>query len=130
TFDNSPQTVNGNGWVNVSSSTGVLSVNSGDVIAVSITFSAEIQGGSGNDDLRFRVRASGFAGCAGNNVSGGETDRLEVYREVRDHSVQTSIQHAFTATCNGNYSFVLQANLDDTDDDVVIDDIQITAVKY
>ena len=78
--------------------------------------------------MSFRVRVDGGSGCS--DVFGNATDDLEVYREVRDHSVQTSVQHAFTSNCNGTYRFNLQADLSQTDDDLAVDKVQITAVKY
>ena len=38
------------GWLRVSDYTGGLDVTSGDILNVRITFSAELQGGSGTDD--------------------------------------------------------------------------------
>lgn len=117
-----------NSWRSASTYTNPLSVSAGDVITITITFSAELRGGGGNDLLKFRVRANGGNGCL--DVEGNETDDLEVYREVRDHSVQTSVQYAFTANCTGTYEFHLQADLSQTDDDLAVDDVQIIAVKY
>jgi hypothetical protein len=130
-FDNTEAIVDGsvwNTWRSVSANTNSLSVSAGDVITITITFSAELRGGGGNDLLKFRVRANGGNGCS--DVFGNETDDLEVYREVRDHSVQTSVQYAFTANCTGTYEFHLQADLSQTDDDLAVDDVQIIAVKY
>lgn len=130
-FDNTEAVIDGsvwNTWRDVSSNTSQLSVSAGDVITVSITFSAELRGGGGSDLLKFRVRANGGNGCS--DVFGNETDDLEVYREVRDHSVQTSVQFAFTASCTGTYDFDLQADLSQTDDDLAVDNVQIIAVKY
>lgn len=130
TFDETASTTDASsksGWWTVSDKTNGMSTNSGDIVTVRITFSAEIQGGSGSDVLKFRVLADGI-GCS--DITGGTTSDLEVYRNVRDHSVQTSIQYTFPVSCNGTYQFALQANFDGTDDDVVIDQVQVTAVKY
>ena len=53
-----------------------------------------------------------------------------VYENNRNADIQTSIQHTFTSTCSGSYQFALQSDYTNVDDDVVIDQVQITAVKY
>ena len=128
TLDQTPQTVSGNGWNSSSDFTNALSVTTGDVITIRISFSAEMGAGSGTDDLQFRVRGLGGNGCP--NTSGGETDILETYDDHRGQAIQTFIQHTFQANCTGTYTFGLQTGLDNTDDDVVVDNVQVTAVKY
>jgi hypothetical protein len=116
------------GWHIVSDYTDPLSVKTGDVVTIRMTFSAGIAGGSGTDELRFRVYSGGASGCP--HEPGGETTYLNVYENNRDADIQTSIQHTFTSTCNGTYQFALQSDYTNVDDDVIVDQVQITAAKY
>ena len=117
------------GWHIVSDYTDPLSVKAGDVVTIRITFSAGIAGGSGTDELRFRVYSLGSgSGCS--HEPGGETSYLNVYENNRNRDIQTSIQHTFVAPCDGIYNFALQSDYTNVDDNVVIDQVHITAVKY
>jgi len=127
-FDQDPQTLSGNGWNTASDLTSPLNVTAGDVITVRIAFSAEMGSGSGTDNLQFRVRGDGANGCVNN--FGGETDLLETYDDHRGEAIQTFVQHTFQANCSGTYTFGLQTGLDNSDDEVVVDNVQVTAVKY
>ncbi len=128
TLDQTPQILNANGWNTSSDFTSPLSVKAGDVVTIRIAFSAEMGSGSGTDNLQFRVISNGGNGCPFS--FGGETDILETYDDHRGEAIQTFVQHTFQANCTGTYTFALQTGLDNTDDDVTIDDVQITAVKY
>lgn len=130
-FDESAVNVDGNaysGWVIVSDYSDALSVSSGDVVTIRVAFSAEIVNGSGTDNLRFRVFSYGGGSCG--NDFGGETAELDIFQDNRGRATQNFVQHTFTATCNGTYQFALQTDFTNVDDDVTIDQIQITAVKY
>lgn len=131
-YDNIQATIDGNNstsWERGSEYTNWLTlIEQGDVINVTATFSAELSGGSGSDPLRFRIAAEGRAGCAAN--SGGETDELDIYQEVRGHSVQTDLQWTFRAPCSGEYRFTVEVDCSGIDDDVIIDNIQITSIRY
>jgi hypothetical protein len=128
TLDQTPQILNANGWNTSSDFTSPLSVTAGDVVTIRIAFSAEMGSGSGTDNLQFRVISNGGNGCPFS--FGGETDILETYDDHRGEAIQTFVQHTFQANCTGTYTFALQTGLDNTDDDVTIDNVQITAVKY
>lgn len=131
TFDNNRQSISGSGnssWVVTSPFTDWLTIENGQFLTIRATFAAELPSGSGNDPIRFRILSEGQSGCI--TTSGGTTDFLDVYQEIRGHSIQTTLQRAFISNCTGAFRFALETDCSATDDDIELEKIEITAVKY
>jgi hypothetical protein len=114
------------GWVNTQHFTNSMSVDSGDLVVVHATFAAKLDGGSGTDRVRFRL-------AMGNGVTiiyGGETALLDGFENTRNKFVQVPVQYTFTAISSDNYVFRLSVNMLDTDDDLILDNVNISAIKF
>jgi len=126
--NNTASTINGaiSGNFSTNYTTNNLYAEAGDLVVVQATFAAKLIGGSGDDAVSFRI------GMAGNSTVtfGGDTGPLDAFENHRDKFAMVTVHHTFTVSTAGNYSFRLYGNRDNMDDDLRIDQVNISAVRY
>ena len=127
--NNNPQTIDGaivGGITSTNYTTNNLSAEAGDLVVVQATFAAKLIGGSGNDAVSFRI------GMAGNGTVtfGGDTGFLDSFENHRDKFAMVTVHHTFTVSTAGNYTFRLFVDMNQTDDELQIDQVNISAVIY
>lgn len=117
--------VNG-GFRAVGGTTNNLSVKAGDIISISVTLKYAFTGGSGNDDIRFRI---GIVGCQ--NTSSTDTYEFENFDNDRNEYQSVALQYIHVANCDGNLNFQLFAdNNSDADDNSKYGDLIIVATRH
>ncbi len=114
------------GFRSIGSSTGNLAVNTGDVIAISLTLKFKWTGGTGTDQARFGIN---ITGCTSATVT--DTYEKEDADDVNRNQYQPfSAQYIYTATCNGNLQFnLLMDSNSNADDNAKTGDVVIVARK-
>lgn len=114
------------GYVTASSSTNALAVEAGDVVLITVSLKFAFTGGSGGDDVRFRLN---ITGCT--NTTDTETYENENFDNDRNEYQNLSMQFIHVVSCTGNLQFNLQMDHNtDADDGAKTGDVVITAVKY
>lgn len=93
---------------------------------VLVSARVKIDGGSGSDDLQFRVKAQ-TASCG--SVNSESTGVLENYNDIRNNYHLVSFHRVISIPNTCQYRMILQINLDGTDDEVYYDDIHITSIR-
>lgn len=93
---------------------------------VMVSARVKIDGGSGTDDLQFRVKAVASS-CS--NVNSASTGVLENYNDIRNNYHLVNFHRVLTISESCQYSMRFEINLDGTDDEVYYDDVHITAIR-
>ena len=127
--NNTAQTLSGSltsSAVSTNSVTNSLTLEAGDLVVVQATFSAQLTGGSGSDEVGFSIGMSNGS----STVYGGATAGLKSFENHRGKFAQVATQYTFTVSNAGTYTFRLYANMSNTDDDLQIDNVNISAIKF
>lgn len=114
-------------FINMGPATTSLTIRPGDKVVVSASFLANINSGSGADELTFRIVITGSGGCP--NQSGYYFTPTHL-NDLRNEYVPIAFNDVFTPNCTGTVVFRLQVNTTNIDDNFDIDEIQLIAVKY
>jgi hypothetical protein len=93
---------------------------------VLVSARVKISGGSGTDNLQFRVSAESST-CT--DVNSESTGVLENYNDIRNNYHLVSFHRVITLTQTCQYNMRLQINLTETDDEVYYDDVHITSIR-
>lgn len=93
---------------------------------VFVSARVKIEGGSGTDNLEFRVRARSSS-CS--DVNSASTGVLENYNDIRNNYHLVNFHRVITITQSCQYAIRFEINLDGTDDEVYYDDVHITAIR-
>lgn len=115
------------GFIDISSTTTSMTVRPSDKVVVSANLLANINGGSGSDELIFRIVMTGVNGCGNEN---GYIFTPTHLNDLRNEYIPVVFNDVFTPGCSGNVTFKIQANTANIDDNFDIDDIQLIAVRY
>jgi hypothetical protein len=116
-----------NSFQSVGGTTTNLSVVTNDVVVINITLKYAFSGGSGADDVKFRLRIAGSCG----NIDQTDTYEFEDFDNNRDEYEPVALQYIWVATCSGNVNFQLWAdNNTDANDSSKYGDLVIVATKY
>jgi hypothetical protein len=115
------------GFRSIGASTTSLQVEAGDVIAVSVSFQFRWTGGSGTDQPKFGIIATG---CG--TISQTDTYEFQNSDNVkRDETFPISKNYVITATCSGTLVFNLYMDSNsNADDNAGTSDVVIIATKY
>ncbi len=117
-----------NTWVKVCQYTNWLDVNAGDIIIVNAAFRYKLVGGSGSDDVDFRIMIDGQNGC--NDATGHRTNPLEDYENNRNQFMPVNTHDIYTVPCNGQLRFAIEMDASLTDDPQAVNNFRLSAVKY
>lgn len=114
------------GFYTMSNSTGNLAVEAGDIITVNSSFKFAFTGGSGNDDVYFRLN---ITGCA------TTTQQDAYYHENLDNDrnefQNIELDWVYVSPCNGNLQFNLIVNhTQNADDGAKTADVVIIATRH
>ena len=113
-------------YVNVTGTTSSLQVDANDIVAVNVSLKFKFTGGSGNDDVRFRLNVSG---CT--STTQADTYESENFDNDRDEYQPVSMQYVVVSPCAGTLQFNIQVDaFSDADDGAKIGDLVIVATKY
>ena len=110
----------GDSWYNITSYTGWLTFNAGDIITIQADWLTRMESGSGNDDFYWRVFMDGTSGCADlyHNTKGYY--RPDESGANHDNFKNASYLDYWVATCSGQGRFRLQSvNYGDDDWEVM-----------
>jgi hypothetical protein len=115
------------GWRTIGNTTNSIYVESGDVVAISLTLKFRWTGGSGGDHPFFGIQVNG---CSSprlqDSFKHGTADDTP-----RGEWQTVAYQYIYTATCSGNVSFTLSVdNNSDADDTSETADVVIVATRY
>lgn len=114
------------GFRDASNLTPTLAVQAGDVVVINYSAKFAFTGGSGNDDVRFRIQVSG---CASTNLE--DLYEYEDYDNGRNEYLPVGGNYVWVATCDGNVQFRLQMDSNsDADDNAKLGDVVIVATRY
>lgn len=114
------------GFRAVGGATNSLAVTTGDIIHITANLKFKFVNGSGNDDVRFRIRVAGS--CTANL---DDTWEFENFDNDRNEYQGVDLQYIYVATCTGNITFQLFADPNsDADDSSRYGDLTIVATKY
>ncbi|MCB9205547.1 MAG: collagen-like protein [Flavobacteriales bacterium] len=102
------------------------SVQGPGTFLVMVSARVKIDGGSGTDDLQFRVKAAANS-CS--NVNSASTGVLENYNDIRNNYHLVNFHRVLTISESCQYAMRFEINLDGTDDEVYYDDVHITAIR-
>jgi hypothetical protein len=115
------------GFRNASNLTPNLAVQVGKVVVINYTAKFAFTGGSGNDDVRFRIQVTGSCGT----VNLEDTYEYEDYDNGRNEYLPVGGNFIYSSTCNGNIQFRLQMDSNsDADDNSKLGDVVIVASRY
>lgn len=113
-------------YVNVTGTTTALQVDANDIVVVNVSLKFKFTGGSGNDDVRFRLNVTG---CT--STTQADTYESENFDNDRDEYQPVSMQYVVAAPCSGTLQFSIQMDaFSDADDAAKVGDLVITATKY
>ncbi|HRG89831.1 MAG TPA: hypothetical protein PLW44_12485, partial [Chitinophagales bacterium] len=115
------------GWRTIGNTTNSIYVESGDVVAITLTLKFRWTGGSGGDHPYFGIQVNG---CSSprlqDSFKHGTADDTP-----RGEWQTVAYQYIYTATCSGNVSFTLSVdNNSDADDTSETSDVVIVATRY
>lgn len=128
-YDNTEYTHTGNqSWQRASDWTNWMSVSSGDVIFMDASFLYKLQGGSGSDDVQFRIRIEGQNGCS--NSSGHSSGTIQDFETFRSNFMPGNVHDFHEVACTGQIRFSLDMNTNLSDDTQHVSEVVIRAVKY
>lgn len=115
------------GWRTIGNTTNSIAVESGDIVAISLTVKFRWTGGSGGDHPFFGIQVNG---CASPRLQ--DTTKHGTADDVPRGEWQTvAYQYIYTATCSGSVSFTMSIDNNTDADDIseTIDEV-IIATRY
>ena len=111
----------GDSWYNITSYTGWLSINSGDIITIHADWLTRMEDGSDNDDFYWRVFMDGTSGCS--DLYHNEKGYYRPNESGSDHDnfKNATYMDYWVSNCTGQVRFILQCRNTGDDDWEVMD---------
>lgn len=117
------------GYRFVGGSTSNLDVTTGDIVIIDVNLKFAFSGGSGGDDVIFRLNINNVSGCT--STTQAETYYYENYDNDRNEYQPVSMLFVYVASCTGTINFSLSADSNSAaDDNTKYGDLVIVATKY
>jgi hypothetical protein len=107
--------------------TDASNLNAGDTVLVIASFRFRINGGSGSDEYSFRVEATN-----GYSATSTSTGALQDLRDHRGKWQLVTFQRVININTqpSGDVRFYLQVFMSDADDDINVNNLHMTIVKF
>jgi len=119
----------GQTWGSVSNTSPTLRVESGNVMVVNVDWKARFDGGDGTDPISYRIYATGTSGCG--TIIGATLAYTPPERSnEHDNYMPYTFTDVMPVSCNGNYTFRLEAITTAANDALHVNDVVIVVTIY